>query len=398
MLSIQEQERQYIFNTYARDPETNPYFVKGQGSYVWDEKGKKYLDMVAGLAVNTLGHCPPGVVEALREQSTKLFHCSNLYYTAPQVELARTLVENSFGDKVFYCNSGAEANEAAIKLARKYIKLFVGQERHEIITAENSFHGRTMATITATGQPKYHQGFEPMVPGFKYAKFNDLESFSSLVGEKTCAIMVEPLQGEGGIHVGSEKFIKGLRDICHQHKILLIFDEVQCGMGRTGKLFAYEDYDVKPDIITLAKGLGGGVPIGAMIASQEVARGFNPGDHASTFGGNPLVCAASLAVLETLLEKDFLKDVNELSSYFLKSLFKLKEKYPFIKEIRGKGFMLGMEVDAHGLEMMKSCYRKGLVINCIGGKVLRFLPPLNISREELNFALEVLEQVMAEKK
>ena len=396
MSSIQEQERQFIINTYGRDPETNPFFVKGEGSFVWDEKGNKYLDMVGGLAVNTLGHCPPKVVEALREQSTKIFHCSNLYYTAPQVDLARILVENSCGDKVFYCNSGAEANEAAIKLARKYVKLFVGQDRYEIITAENSFHGRTMATITATGQPKYHQGFEPMVPGFKYAKFNDLESFSSLVGEKTCAVMVEPIQGEGGIHVGSEEFIKGLRDICDQHKILLIFDEVQCGMGRTGKLFAYEDYGVEPDIITLAKGLAGGVPIGAMITSDETARGFNPGDHASTFGGNPLACAASLAVLETILERNFLKEVNELSSYFLENLLKLKEKYAFIKEIRGKGFMLGMEVNADGLGMMKSCYRKGLVINCIGGKVLRFLPPLNISREELDYALEVLEQVMDE--
>jgi len=396
MSSIQEQERQFIINTYGRDPETNPFFVKGEGSFVWDEKGNKYLDMVGGLAVNTLGHCPPKVVEALREQSTKIFHCSNLYYTAPQVDLARILVENSCGDKVFYCNSGAEANEAAIKLARKYVKLFVGQDRYEIITAENSFHGRTMATITATGQPKYHQGFEPMVPGFKYAKFNDLESFSSLVGEKTCAVMVEPIQGEGGIHVGSEEFIKGLRDICDQHKILLIFDEVQCGMGRTGKLFAYEDYGVEPDIITLAKGLAGGVPIGAMITSEETARGFNPGDHASTFGGNPLACVASLAVLETILERDFLKEVNELSSYFLENLLRLKEKYAFIKEIRGKGFMLGMEVNADGLGMMKSCYRKGLVINCIGGKVLRFLPPLNISREELDYALEVLEQVMDE--
>jgi len=396
MSSIQEQERQFIINTYGRDPETNPFFVKGEGSFVWDEKGNKYLDMVGGLAVNTLGHCPPKVVEALREQSTKMFHCSNLYYTAPQVDLARILVENSCGDKVFYCNSGAEANEAAIKLARKYVKLFVGQDRYEIITAENSFHGRTMATITATGQPKYHQGFEPMVPGFKYAKFNDLESFSSLVGEKTCAVMVEPIQGEGGIHVGSEEFIKGLRDICDQHKILLIFDEVQCGMGRTGKLFAYEDYGVEPDIITLAKGLAGGVPIGAMITSEETARGFNPGDHASTFGGNPLACVASLAVLETILERDFLKEVNELSSYFLENLLRLKEKYAFIKEIRGKGFMLGMEVNADGLGMMKSCYRKGLVINCIGGKVLRFLPPLNISREELDYALEVLEQVMDE--
>ncbi|PKM81632.1 MAG: aspartate aminotransferase family protein [Firmicutes bacterium HGW-Firmicutes-13] len=398
MSSIQEQERQYIINTYGRSPEVTPLFVKGEGSYVWDEQGRKYLDMVSGLAVNILGHCAPQITKALREQSSKIIHCSNLYYTEPQVKLARLLVENSFGDKVFFANSGAEANEAAIKLARKYSKLFVDEKRYEIITAENSFHGRTMATITATGQPKYHQGFDPMLPGFKYAPFNDLEAFASLVGDKTCGIMVEPVQGEGGIHVGTEEFITGLRRICDEHKLVLIFDEVQCGLGRTGKLFAYEKYGIQPDIMTLAKGLGGGVPIGAMIASDKIAQGFNPGDHASTFGGNPLACAAAVAVLETILEKEFLNRMVCLSSYFLNQLFKLKEKYSFIKEIRGTGFILGIEVDEDGAGILRDCYREGLVINCIAGKILRFLPPLNITGEALDFAVEVLDRVMSRRK
>lgn len=398
MFSIQEQERQCIINTYGRNKEITPFFIRGEGSYVWDEQGKKYLDMVGGLAVNILGHCAPQVREALREQSSKLIHCSNLYYTEPQVKLARLLVDNSFGDKVFFGNSGAEANEAAIKLARKYTKIFIDKNRFEIITALNSFHGRTMATITATGQPKYHQGFEPMLPGFKYAPFNDLEAFASMVGDKTCAIMVEPVQGEGGVHVGTGEFITGLRRICDEHKLVLIFDEVQCGLGRTGRMFAYENYGIQPDIMTLAKGLGGGVPIGAMIASDMVARGFNPGDHASTFGGNPLACAAGLAVLETILDKDFLNRVKQLSNNFLGRLMKLKEKYSFIKEIRGNGFILGIEVEEDGAAILKDCYEEGLVINCIAGKVLRFLPPLNISREELDFAVEVLDRVLGKRK
>ena len=395
MSSIQEQESKYIINTYGRNPGETPLFVKGEGSYLWDEKGRKYLDMVGGLAVNVLGHCPPQLVEAIQEQSARLIHCSNLYYTEPQVELARLLVENSFPGKTFFCNSGAEANEAAIKLARKYSRLHSEGKGHEIITAENSFHGRTMATITATGQPKYHEGFDPMLPGFKYAPFNDLEAFSSLVGEKTCAIMIEPLQGEGGIHPGTQEFIEGLRELCDKNNLLLIFDEVQCGMGRTGKLFAWEIYGVKPDIMTLAKGLGGGVPIGAMVAREEFARGFNPGDHASTFGGNPLACAAALAVIETLLDQGFLEKVEELSSYFREKLEELKEKHSIVKEVRGKGFMLAMEVEGDGKEILKYCYGEGLVINCIGGKILRFLPPLNISREELDCSLEILDRVLS---
>ncbi|MDO9573505.1 MAG: aspartate aminotransferase family protein [Candidatus Contubernalis sp.] len=392
MKNIKELEKKYIINTYGRDPEVTPLFVKGQGSTLWDEKGNSYLDLVSGLAVNILGHCPPVVVEALQEQSKKLFHCSNLFYTEPQVELAKLLVENSSLDQVFFCNSGAEANEAAIKLARKYAKLFVDDSRFEIITALQSFHGRTMATITATGQPKFHRGFEPMVPGFKYAPFNDLEAFASLVGDQTCAILVEPVQGEGGIHVGTSEFIQGLRKLCDEKKLLLIFDEVQCGMGRTGKFLASEHYGVQPDITTLAKGLGGGVPIGAMMAVDEAARAFNPGDHASTFGGNPLACAAAVAVVKTILEKDIMEYVNRNSMHFINELEKLKNKYSsIIKEVRGRGLMVALEIEGDGRKILKECLEKGLLINCIGGNILRFLPPLNVSATELRFALDVLE-------
>ncbi len=391
MKNIKELEQKYIINTYGRDPEETPLFVKGKGSYLWDEKGNSYLDMVSGLAVNILGHCPPSVVEALQEQSEKLFHCSNLFYTAPQVELAQLLVENSFADKVFFCNSGAEANEAAIKLARKYAKLFVDEKRYEIITALKSFHGRTMATITATGQPKFHHGFEPMVPGFKYAPFNDLEAFASLVGDHTCAILVEPVQGEGGVHVGTEEFIQGLRELCDEKTLVLIFDEVQCGMGRTGKFLAAEHYGVQSDITTLAKGLGGGVPIGAMMAVEEIARAFSPGDHASTFGGNPLACAAAAAVMKEILQKDFLVYVDRKSQYFINELQGLKKKFPFIKEVRGKGLMIALEIEGDGREVLKDCLKKGLVVNCIGGNILRFLPPLNIAESEIKFSLDVLE-------
>lgn len=398
MENIKELEQKYIINTYGRDPEETPLFVKGQGSYLWDEKGNSYLDMVSGLAVNILGHCPPSVVEALQEQSEKLFHCSNLFYTAPQVELAQLLVENSFADKVFFCNSGAEANEAAIKLARKYAKLFVDEKRYEIITALKSFHGRTMATITATGQPKFHHGFEPMVPGFKYAPFNDLEAFASLVGDHTCAILVEPVQGEGGVHVGTEEFIQGLRELCNEKNLVLIFDEVQCGMGRTGKFLAAEHYGVQSDITTLAKGLGGGVPIGAMMAVEEIARAFSPGDHASTFGGNPLACAAAAAVMKEVLQKDFLVHVDRKSQYFINELQGLKKKFPFIKEVRGKGLMIALEIEGDGREVLKDCLKKGLVVNCIGGNILRFLPPLNITGSEIKFSMDVLEGTLSKLK
>lgn len=394
---LQEEEKKYIINTYNRSPENNPLAVRGRGTLLWDESGKQYLDFVGGLAVNAFGHAYPPVVSAAREQMERIIHTSNLYYTAPQVKLAKYLVENSALDKTFFCNSGAEANEAAIKLARKYSKLRAGENKFEIITAQKSFHGRTLATLTATGQEKFQKGFEPLPPGFRYGRFNDLPSFQSQVNKSTCAIMVEPVQGEGGVYPAEKDFLRGLRRLCDDNNLLLIFDEVQCGMGRTGKLFAYEHYGVEPDIMTLAKALGGGFPIGAMLCREEVASGFSPGDHASTFGGNPVICAAALAVMEGLLQEGFLEDVAGKGAYFLEKLKLLKDKFPdAVQEIRGKGMILGMELKSSGREVQQHCQEKGLLINCIGEKILRFLPPLNVRGEEIDSALNILQDAMTE--
>ena len=392
---LQDDEKKYIINTYNRQPEINPLLVKGKGSHVWDENGREYLDFVGGIAVNALGHCYPPVLEAVTRQASSLVHASNLYYTEPQVELARLLVSNSPAGKVFFSNSGAEANEAAIKLARKYSKLYIGLERFEIITAFNSFHGRTLATITATGQEKFHKGFEPLVPGFKYAHFNDLDSFKEQITPATCGIMVEPVQGEGGIRVATQEFLCGLRDLCREKNLLLIFDEVQCGMGRTGKLFAFEHYDVVPDIFTLAKALGGGLAIGAMLCSDEVSKGFSPGDHASTFGGNPVSCAAAVVVMKSLLSEGFLKQVEQKSANLFNGLEKLRQLHPgLIKEVRGKGLIVGIEVGDKARDLQRLCMEQGLLINCIGEAVLRLLPALNVQENELKTALEILEKTI----
>jgi acetylornithine/N-succinyldiaminopimelate aminotransferase len=395
--TLQEEEKKYIINTYNRSLENTPLAVRGKGTFLWDESGKEYLDFVGGLAVNAFGHAYPPVVSAAREQMERIIHTSNLYYTAPQVRLAKSLVENSALDKTFFCNSGAEANEAAIKLARKYSKLRAGENKYEIITAQKSFHGRTLATLTATGQEKFQKGFEPLPPGFCYGIFNDLQSFESQVNEFTCAVMVEPVQGEGGVYPAEKDFLRGLRRLCDDNNLLLIFDEVQCGMGRTGKLFAYEHYGVEPDIMTLAKALGGGFPIGAMLCREEVASGFAPGDHASTFGGNPVACAAAFAVMEGLLQEGFLDDVASRGAYFLEKLELLKERFPdAVHQIRGKGMILGMELRSLGREVQQRCQEKGLLINCIGEKILRFLPPLNVRKEEIDSALDILQDAMTE--
>jgi predicted acetylornithine/succinylornithine family transaminase len=394
---LKDEEGKFIINTYNRQPDFTLLITRGKGTLVWDENGKAYLDFVGGLAVNALGHVHPSVIEAAWEQMNKVIHTSNLYYSEPQVKLARCLVENSPADRVFFCNSGAEANEAAIKLARKYSKLYLGSEKFEIITALNSFHGRTLATVTATGQEKFQKGFEPLPPGFRYARFNDLDSFRAQLNDSTCAIMVEPVQGEGGVHVAAADFIVGLRRLCDENGILLIFDEVQCGTGRTGKLLACEHYGVQPDIFTLAKALGGGFPIGAMLCREKVAAGFSPGDHASTFGGNPVACAAALAVMQEILQEGFLDNVIIKGNYFQDKLRLLKEKFSgVIVEIRGKGLIIGMELKEKGSAVQRSCQEKGLLVNCIGDRVLRFLPPLNVSRDELDEALEVLSKSLEE--
>ena len=322
-----EESRKYIMNTYKRLP---LFIVKGRGNRVYDAEGKEYLDFVSGLAVNNIGHCNPRVTVAFQKQAQRLVHTSNLFYTEPQVKLAKLLVENSFADKVFFCNSGAEANEAAIKLIRKYSS---GKEtgRYEIITALNSFHGRTMATLTATGQDKFHKGFEPLVPGFSYVPFNDIAAVEKAINDKTAAVMIEPIQGEGGVNIPDRDYLKRLREICDFNGILLALDEVQTGIGRTGKLFAYQHTGIEPDIMTLAKGLGGGLPIGAMLAKDHVASAFTPGTHASTFGGTPLVCSAAVEVMKILTEDEIILDnCRRMGSYLVDELNNLKLKYPDI--------------------------------------------------------------------
>lgn len=392
-MDLKSLEKQVIINTYNRQPELTPFLKRGEGVYVWDECGNRFLDFVSGLAVNNLGHCHPAVVEAVCRQAERLMHTSNLYYTEPQIRLAELIVKHSCAHKVFFCNSGAEANEAAIKLARKYGKARKGEHVHEFITAERSFHGRTLAAITATAQPKYHKGFEPMVPGFRYAEYNNLESFKDLVNENTCAIMVEPVQGEGGVYAATPQFLQGLRSLCDEHGLLLIFDEVQCGMGRTGRLFAYEHYGVEPDILTLAKGLGGGLPIGVTAAKGEAADTLVPGDHASTFGGNPVACAAAGAVLKVLLGDGFLADVARKGEYFMEKLRQLD--YPGMVDVRGKGLMVGLEIAGDGMQAARLCQEKGLLINCVGGKTLRFLPPLIVEDEHIDVAMTVLQQALS---
>lgn len=389
---IEESER-YLMHTYSRQP---VMLRKGRGMKVWSADGKEYLDFVGGIAVNILGHCHPKVVVALQKQAQRLLHVSNLYHIDLQIKLAKLLCKNSFADKVFFCNSGAEANEAAIKLARKYSKENFGQERFEIITALNSFHGRTLATVTATGQEKFQKGFEPLMPGFKYVPFDDINALLSSINDNTCAIMLEPIQGEGGVKIPSDDYLKNVREICDKHGLLLILDEVQTGMGRTGKLFAYEHYGIKPDIMTLAKSLGGGAPIGAMLATEKAASAFQPGSHASTFGGNPLVCAAAIATLETILEDGFLLDhCIRMGKYFIEKLDALKNDFPEkIVNIRGKGLITALELTMDGTPIVKACLEKGVLINCTAGNVLRFTPPLIVEERDIDRLVDILEEVL----
>lgn len=383
----------YLMKNYGR---LQMSLVRGKGARVWDAEGKEYLDFVSGLAVNSLGHCHPAVVSAIAEQAETLMHTSNIYYIEPQVKLAKLLVENSPGDRVFFCNSGAEANEAAIKLARKFFKLKGDAGKYEIITALKSFHGRTLATITATGQAKYQQGFEPLPAGFKYVPFNDINALKEAVGPETCAVMLEPVQGEGGVNVADPFYLREVRNLCSQMGLLLIFDEIQCGLGRTGKFLACQHYGVEPDIFTLAKALGGGFPIGATVAREEVALAFVPGDHASTFGGNPLACAAGIAAVDQLLNHGVVENAARVGEYFMERLSGLASRFPFIKEVRGKGLIIGMELSADGREIVTKCQDRGLLINCVNNNILRFLPPLIITGEDVDQAVGILEKALAE--
>ena len=381
----------FIAKTYARTPLA---LVKGRGLKVWDADGKEYLDFLAGIAVNSFGHCHPAIVKAIKQQAQTLMHVSNLYHMQPQSELARELCRNSFADRVFFCNSGAEANEAAIKLARRYGLEKLGG-KYEIISTYNSFHGRTLATLTATGQEKVRAGYDPLPDGFRQVPYNKLDAMEGAIDEKkTVAILIEPIQAEGGINVPHETFMLGLRELCDQRRILLIFDEVQTGMGRTGKLFGYENFGVKPDIMTLAKALGGGLPLGAMLAREDVANSFGPGSHASTFGGNPVSCAAGLAVMQ-LLKTGALKNCVQMGKYFVKGLEALKKRFSFIRDIRGKGLLIGVELEIDGIKIAEACMLEGLLMNCTAAKVLRFVPPLTIKKNEIDRGLAILEKVLA---
>ncbi len=384
----------YIMKTYGRYPLVP---VRGEGCRVWDADGKEYLDFLAGVAVNNLGHCHPKVVAAIQKQVAEMIHCSNYYNIPTQIELAELLCSNSFADKAFFCNSGAEANEAAIKLARKYAREKTGDvERYEIITAIASFHGRTMATISATGQEKVQKFFDPLLHGFTYVPFNDADALEAAVTPKTCAVMLEPIQGEGGVVIPSADYFRKVREICDRHGLLLIFDEVQVGIGRTGKLFAHEHFDVTPDIMTLAKALAGGAPIGSMLAKDEVAASFSPGTHGSTFGGNPLVTAAGVAAVRAVLEEGLLNRAEEMGEYLVGELERLKEKYAFITDVRGIGLMIGMELSAPAGEIVLKGLERGVLLNVAQDKVLRFVPPLIVTKQEVNEMIAVLDGILEE--
>jgi len=383
-----QQFDQFVISNYTRYPIC---LVRGEGSYVWDAEGNRYLDFFPGWGCGLLGHCPPHVVEAVREQIGRLIHVPNTWYTEPQGQLAQALSQRTdFVGQCFFCNSGTEANEAAIKLAR----LWAGPGRYKIISMFNSFHGRTMGSLTATGQPKYHAGVGPLVPGFSYATFGDLAAVEQLVDDATCAVFVEPIQGEGGINLPPTGYLEGLRELCTRKRLLLILDEVQTGMGRTGRWFAHQHYGVRPDIVTLAKGLGGGIAVGALIATSEVAQHLKPGTHAATFGGNPIACRAALATIETIENDDLLPQVRSLEALFTARLNSLKARCPLIKQARVKGVMVGIELTVDGTDIVKKCIEKRLLVNCTHQTVIRLLPAMNLREDEFNEGMTILESAL----
>ncbi|MCM8766542.1 MAG: aspartate aminotransferase family protein [Candidatus Omnitrophica bacterium] len=380
----------YVIPSYRKQ---NLIFVKGQGSYLWDIDGKKYLDFFPGWAVSGLGHCPPLVVERIKEQVELLIHLSNNYYHPWQAILAEKLSKLSFDGKVFFCNSGAEANEAAIKLTRLYGRK---KGRYKIISMENSFHGRTLATVTMTGQKKYNEMFEPLPEGFIYAKFNDFHDLISKIDSKVAGIILELIQGEGGVNVVDQDYLKKVKDLCEKQDLLLIFDEVQTGFGRTGEFFAYQLFKIEPDIMTLAKTIGGGFPMGAMIAKREIADLMGPGTHASTFGGSPLACACCLGVIETIEKENLLVNVKNMGEYLKKKLEELKEEFKSIKRIKGIGLMLAFELEKDGNQLVDICSKNGLLINCTHTNVIRIMPAINVKKEEIDQAVEILKKSLRE--
>ena len=379
--------------TYSRFPIV---LTEGKGCTLRDAEGRIYTDFVAGIAVCNLGHAHDGIAKAVSDQARRLVHVSNLYYTEPQTELAELLVGHSFADRAFFCNSGAEANEAAIKLARKYFKDRGAPQRFRIITMEGSFHGRTMATLTATGQAKIRKGFEPLLNGFDIVPFNALEAVRRAVTDKTCAVMLEAIQGEGGVQFPAKGYLEGLRDLCDREGLLLIFDEVQTGIGRTGKLFAYEHFSLAPDIMTLAKALANGLPMGAMLAKEEVVKAFTPGSHASTFGGTPLVATAAITVIKTLLDEGVLNSCQKVGQYFKNQLLNLKSKYSFIREVRGEGLLIGLDLTCDGTSVVDDCMKRGFLINCTQGHILRFVPPLIVKEKDIDGLIACLDGLFQE--
>ncbi len=391
--SVFEKTENFVMKTYNRYPVS---FVRGEGCWLYDSEGKKYLDMLAGIAVCNLGHCHPKVSEAICQQAKTLIHTSNLFHIEPQAELAELICKNSFGDKVFFCNSGAEANEGALKLARKY-GTEKNPEKYEIVAFRQSFHGRTMAAVTVTGQGKYSEGFGPMLPGVKFAKFNNIDSVKEVVSERTAGIIVEPVQGEGGVVPASREFLRELRQIADEFDAILIFDEVQTGMGRMGELFAYKHYGVEPDVMTLAKALGNGVPIGAIVTKRKFSEVLKPGLHASTFGGNFLSTRAGVEVMKIMTEPGFMEEVKRKGEYLKKRLEEVASEFPErFESVRGLGMMLGLVCRKPCGDIVASALKKGLIINCTAGNVLRFVPPLVISEEEIDYGIGILKEVLKE--
>ena len=380
--------KQYVIPNYGRYAVN---LVRGEGSWIWDAEGNRYLDLFPGWGCNLIGHCPPRVVQAVQKQVETLVHVPNSWHMQQQGEWAKLLSDRSFGGQAFFCNSGAEANEAAIKLAR----LHHGPQRYKIITFEGGFHGRSLATTTATAQPKYHEGLGPLVAGFLYAPHGDLNAVKELIDDETCAIMIEPVQGEGGVRIPPASYLKGLRELADQHDLLLIFDEVQTGCGRTGKWFGYQYFDVTPDVITLAKSLCGGVAAGAMMTTAEIAPSLRPGMHAATFGGNPIAAAAGIATIETIEEEGLLQNVVSLSEFFKSRFEELKTQCQWIREIRTAGMMVGVELDVDGTPVVQKCLERNLLINCTQGNVIRLLPAMNLSMEQAEQGCDVVCEVLS---
>jgi acetylornithine/N-succinyldiaminopimelate aminotransferase len=385
-----EKAENYIAHTYKRIPIV---LTKGEGCWLWDMNGRRYLDFLSGIAVCNLGHAHKNVVDALAHQAARLFHTSNLFYTEPQIRLAEMLIAHSFGDGVFFCNSGAESNEAAIKLARRYSWKKYGEGRHEIIALENSFHGRTMATLSATGQPKFHTGFAPLLEGFTFVPLNDFSAIEKAVSDKTCAVMLELIQSEGGVFVAEKEYLKKLREFTKKRDILLVLDEVQTGMGRTGRLFGYEHFDITPDIMSLAKALGNGFPMGAIVGTRDVLEAFEPGTHASTFGGNPLAASAAVATLNTLIDDGIIQNCEKIGKYLYERLLVLKKKNPLIVDVRGMGLLLGIEVARDGEKLVKEFLDEGVILYGSKENVIRLLPPLIIGKEEIEIFLDLAERL-----